>query len=624
MSPTRATLRAAAFASLILALTTMSASLTAADKATDSSKLPGAVKIDEYNDQSTGKESPVGGGSLTIRYESEPKILNEILDNSSVTQYIMSYVSGTMITRNAESFLMEPWVAEKWEMEDRLVRKDKTEVRGKVTETAEGFSVKPYDGEAVAVKKEDAQEVLRGTIMTFFLRKNVKWHDGKPLTARDVEFAFKVIKSPFLEQPHITNYYADLRSCEVLDDYTVRITNEKQYFLAIEMAGSGFYLLPRHVFDPEGKLTGDPTEEFMKAFREHPTHMRPIGFGPYMVDSWDKGSKVTLVRNPNFFWPEKAARIEKVVFRFITDDVASLQALKNGEIDFIPRMTTPQFYEQTNDEEFLKKFAKGKIYYPNYGYIGWNMRKSPFDDKAVRQAMNYCLLDREDFLKKVYHGDGVIVTGPQYYYGEAYDRSITSPAYDPKKADEMLMEAGWFDHDGDGLRDKDGVPFKFELLKYSAAADHPSNQMSAVMVENMKRMGIEMTVRQLEWPTYISNIEKLNFDACMLGWTMSIESDSYQSWHSSQTGEQGSNHVGFVNARGDELIMASRPELDDARRHQLAYDLQKLIYDEQPYFFLYCRPDYCAYRKNYRGVKLYRLRPGYDLTEWFIPKELQQ
>jgi peptide/nickel transport system substrate-binding protein len=332
---------------------------------------------------------------------------------------------------------------------------------------------------------------------------------------------------------------------------------------------------------------------------------------------------VILTRNDDYWDIPRRGHLDRIIFRFVGDPVAALQALKNGEINVIPsRLTGEQFEKEMSDPPFLKRFAKIEYYVGGFSWIGWNMRKPPFDDVRVRQAMAYGALDLNEYRDKVMYGHGIIVTGSQNYFGPAYDHSIQPYPFDPEKAKQLLLEAGWYDRDGDGIRDRDGRPFRFEYLIPSGAPNYESR--AALIKENLRKLGIDMEIRELEWATFIQNITDRKFDACNLGWAGDIEDDPYQIWDSSQAAGRGDNYVGFGNAETDRLIEQSRLAIDDAERRRIFFEFQSVQYQMQPYFFMYIQPELGAYDKRYRGVKLYRIRPGYDFSEWYLPKGEQE
>ena len=160
------------------------------------------------------------------------------------------------------------------------------------------------------------------------------------------------------------------------------------------------------------------------------------------------------------------------------------------------------------------------------------------------------------------------------------------------------------------------TPFRFELLLPSG--NDVARRRAALMKENLRKLGIDMTIRELEWATFLEQINDRKFDACGLGWATGLESDPYQIWHTSQMENRGSNFVGFGDAESDRLIEQSRLMIDDAERRKLFFELHRIQHEVQPYFFLYTTPALGIYDKRYRGVKLYKVRPGWDLTEWYF------
>ena len=584
----------------------------------DNFQLIGKVKVDEFNDQATGKGIPRDGGQLIVQVRAEPDSVNPYTDNSLYSTYVTSLVNNTLLRQDPETFEWEGSLAERWTEEDVVVRKDGKELRGDAAYAGPGETgdvlLRTAAGDTMRMGSSEVLEVRKGVAFTFYLRHGVKFHDGKPFTAADVKFSFDTIKNENVDAPSLRVYYNDLRSCEILDPYTVRMTYSKQYWKAREFAG-GFDVLPKHIYDADNLQERDP-KAFGKRFNESEYNRKPIGTGQYKFGRWDTGNQIILTRNENYWDVPRHGHMDRIIFRFISDDIAAITALKGGDVNFVPEAAGEQF-DQANDTEFLKRFAKAEYFLGSFRYVGWNMRRPPFNDVKVRQAMAYGALDRQKFIDAVLHGHGIIVTGSEHYFGPGYDHSIPPYPFDPEKAKQLLLEAGWYDRDGDGLRDKQGKPFRFEMLMPSGFEAY--RRRAALMKENLRKLGIDMTVRELEWATFLENIYDRKFDACSLGWGTPIESDPYQIWHSSQSENRGSNHVGFGNAETDQLIELSRITIDDAARRKLFSQLHHIQNETQPYLFMYTEPSLGIYEKRYRGVKFYKVRPGWDLAEWFLP-----
>jgi peptide/nickel transport system substrate-binding protein len=514
--------------------------------------------VDKYSKYSDSE--PVDGDWLIYNLGAEPGTLNPITATDAYESTINSgNIYETLVKRDNKTLQIIPLLADSWEIsEDKLV-------------------------------------------YTFFIKKGIKWHDGIPFTAHDVVFSYQKIMDPKVDAPHLRSYYKDVKNVEAVDDYTVRFTYAKPYFLALEFCG-GMPIVPKHIFEK-----GD--------FNTHPAGRHPIGTGPYRFLKWTTGEEIVLERNEEY-WGKKP-HIKRIVFKMISDPTVAFQVLKREEID-LAGLTAIQWDRQTSSQRFKRNFEKLSYFTPNYSYIGWNMRRPFFSDKRVRTAMTH-LVNRKLILEKLLYNLGEVVTNPFYINSPEYDKSIEPYPYDPERAKRLLEEAGWIDHDGDGIRDKDGVKFEFEFLIPSGSIT--GEQISTILKEELKRVGIKMDIRKLEWAVFTKQLDERKFDAVTLTWAMGVESDPYQIWHSSQA-EKGSNFVGFENKEADRLIEEARTEFNREKRIKLYRKFARIVYEEQPYTFLFCRKSTIALHKRFKGVKVYPL--GLDQLEWFVPLPLQK
>ncbi len=364
-------------------------------------------------------------------------------------------------------------------------------------------------------------------------------------------------------------------------------------------------------------------EAFGRQFNTHPQGRSPtVGSGVYKFEKWTTGQEIVLARNKEYWKGEGHAYLDKIVYRILTDQTASLVALKNGEIDFMENLSTIQYLTMTNRPKFLDNFIKSTYVIPSYGYFGWRNGHPIFKDKRVRRAMTH-MVRRKDFVEKLLFGFGEIVTGNFYKYGPDYDSTIVPFEYDPIEAQRLLAEAGWADVDDDGILEKGDLEFRFEMLIFSGSTT--AEQLTSILREDLYMIGVEMNIRRLEWSVYINNyIRNHNFDACMLGWVFGMKGDPKQVWHSESATGRGSNHVEFINAEADSLIDAARVEFDKEKRVVMYHQFQQILHEEQPYTFLFSTMRKPAYDRRFKGVKWYPFRPGYQLDEWFVPKDEQK
>jgi len=506
------------------------------------------------------KQKPFStGGSLITELGEEPATLNPVIATDVYEGIVNSGIYETLIRRNNQTLEFEPLLASSWEVsKDRLS-------------------------------------------YTFYLRKDVKWHDGTPFTADDVVFSYSSIRNPKVAAAHLQSYYQDVKSYTKIDSHTVRCEYARPYFRAFEFCG-GIPIVPKHLFNK-----GD--------FNTNPAGRKPVGTGPYIFEHWETGREIRVKRNPDY-WGEPAW-LSQVVYKIVIDSTVKLQLLKKQELDMASLLPL-QWSKQSCGESFRKKFYKASYTTPGYNYIGWNSKKPFFEDKRVRRAMTH-FVDRQTILREILLGLGEIVTTTFYVNSPEYPQGIKPYAYDPKKARELLDEAGWRDSDGDGIRDKNGIFFRFEFLLPTGS--ETGEKIATILKEELSRSGIEMSIRKIEWAVFIQSINERKFDAVTLGWSLGVESDPYQLWHSSQA-EDGSNFVGFKNPRADILIEEARKEFSRSKRIKKYEEFSRILHKEQPYTFLFARKSTVAVHKRFHNVKLYPL--GLDTREWFVPENLRK
>jgi peptide/nickel transport system substrate-binding protein len=480
---------------------------------------------------------------------------------------------------------------------------------------------------------------------TFTLRKNVKFSDGKPLTAKDVVFSYKVVKNPLItDGAALRNYYESVANVEAKDDHTVVITMTKPYFLAEYFLG-GLWIMPKHVLDPKnltdgysfaetGDMAKSQSNASLKAFAawyNTPEVKRDvklnIGSGPYMFDEWKTGESISLKRSSSWWnagsdkW--NPAYPEKLFYKVINDRSAAVVALKNGEIDFMEYVPAAKFVEEldTVATPFIRKATyKTQI----YSYLGFNMNHPILSDKAIRKAMAHCI-DRDALIKQVMRSLATAVNSPIYDDRPEYDASIKGVPYNLSEAKKILAAAGWKDSNGDGVLDKvlNGKPTPLALSILVNAGNETREAIAVSFSDELRKVGIKLEVRKLEWSVFLENMRSRKFEVSIGAWVNDpIPSDPYQIWHSSQIGNKGSNYVGFNNPRADQLLEMNRVEFDEQKRIAYMREFQQIVAEEQPYVFLWTPLYPAAYNTRLQNVRFSYVRPGYNPTQWWIPKSM--
>jgi len=442
--------------------------------------------------------------------------------------------------------------------------------------------------------------------ITFKLKPNMKWADGAPLTSADVLFTWKVVTDDKTRTPYGSDYKLVVNA-ETPDALTFRVTYPQPHAPALD-SWAGLQILPKHILQGQDINT--------TTFARH-----PIGSHYYKLEDWRNGERISLVRNPNA--TQGQARIERLVSRFIPDSASQFLELLANNIDFMNLNPIQYARIFPSRPDLSKKIALYKELGNNYTYLGFNLKHKPFDDIRVRQAINYAI-DKQELIDGVLLGLGEPVASP-YKPGTRWANSSLQPyRYEPEKALKLLRDAGFEDHDGDGILDRNGKPLAFEIL----TNQNKQREMSAVLIQRrLKEIGIDVTIRVLEWASFLGRFIKTGeFDAVVLGWSLSLDPDQYSIWHSSQQAPGQFNFIGYSNPRVDKLLEQGRLELDPEKRMKIYHEFAHILQEDSPIVYLYAGYGLPAIHKRVKGID--NPAPpagiGHNSYEWYIPQPLRR
>ena len=441
-----------------------------------------------------------------------------------------------------------------------------------------------------------------GLVITFHLRKGVKWHDGAPFSSRDVLYTYKVTIDPKTPTAY-ADAFKQVKKAEALDPYTFRVTYDKPFAPALE--SWTMEVLPAHLL--EGK---DITKSDLAR--------NPVGTGPYRFKEWIPGQQVVLESNHDYF--EGRPYVDRYVYRVIPDASTMYMELKAGGLDLMG-LSPVQYQRQTNTPEFLSRFNKYRYLASAYTYLGYNLRHPLFRDRRVRQAITSAI-SKDEIVHGVLLGMGQVAHGPYKPGTWAYNPNIKDLDYNPERARTLLAEAGWGKRNADGILTKDGKPFSFTILTNQGNAERLKTAL--IIQQRLRAVGIEVKIRVVEWASFLKNfIDKGDFEAIILGWTTGQDPDLFDVWHSSKTGPKELNFIGFKNAEADRLLVEGRTTFDMEKRRRAYWRLQEILAEEQPYTFLYVPDALPCVNARFRGIEPAPAGIMYNFIRWYVPKEEQ-
>jgi peptide/nickel transport system substrate-binding protein len=403
------------------------------------------------------------------------------------------------------------------------------------------------------------------------LRSDVKWHDGKPLTAEDVRYSMALMKNPAFRARNRTAF--ELIATVGVEGDNVITWKLKEPYAPMTSVLSWTFIVPAHI------LSQDPDPNSPKFAAA------PIGTGPYRFVSRKTGDHVILEANPNYFG--KPPGLNRLIFKYVPDLNAMYTQFKTGEIDYIGLQGIPtNFYKEATALRGRRVHTANK---PSVENLTLNLGHPALADKAVRKALNIAI-DRQAICDQVY--DGLPKPANSYLVPThwAYNANLPKPEFDPKKAAAMLDQAGWV-RGPDGIRVKNGVRLSF--TNSTVTGNQLRAQTQQLIADDFKKIGVEMLIKNLVaavlWADFWRNSE---FDSLLTAPTYTIASDPdvthrFGSGAIPKETKSGSNVSQYKSPGVDALLAKGRQEYNIAKRKEIYAKVQELIMDDLPFLPLF-------------------------------------
>lgn len=450
--------------------------------------------------------------------------------------------------------------------------------------------------------RENGRVSPDGLVWKITLKRDVKWSDGQPFTARDVEFTYQTIMNPSVAARSRVGFDL-IKNLKVVDDLNVEIELSRP-FSPFLWAWQSMHIVPRHILGAEANIN---TAHF---------NAEPIGTGPFTLKSRVAGSYMTYDRNPNYH--RGPAKVRQIVHKFVPELLVMYSQMKTGEIDYLGLSGVPA--DRWAEAKTLPNIVFVALPQPWVQFVYFNCGKPQFADPKVRKAL-YMALEIEKSLKDVYFDTYPRTLSYLHPSHWAYDHTLKDETPNPTLAAKMLDEAGW-KPGPDGIREKDGAKMSFTMS--TTAGNQARQGCQALFQQNWKAIGVDMQIKNMPasvvWGEYTT---KSQYDTLLVAWepTVGMDPDYTARAHSkmipNKTG-QGSNYTQYSNAEVDALLEKGVTITDPEERKPIYARIQEILLDEVPFAPHGASQQGQAYKKGMTGVKpnAYTVDATWNIQDW--------
>lgn len=456
--------------------------------------------------------------------------------------------------------------------------------------------------------------------ITFKLNDNIKWSDGKTLTADDVAFTFTSLadkgytgsKYGYVEKLKGAKDYHEgsvdkIEGIEVIDKNTIKFTFAEPYSPGLTNLGS-IGIIPKHIWGEVPIAQWKDKKDLLT---------KPVGTGPYEVVSFTEGQDVQLKRNDNYF--DGDVKTEKFILKVTNEDTATGELL-NGTVDVIDasNLKNKDIKELESEGMDVTSYDSNLVQ-----YMGFNLRDKKFQDKNLRQAFMYAL-DRNAMVDKLLEGNGQVVDTPMLPSSWSYpDKStLNNYKYNKDKAKELLKQAGYEDRDNNGIvEDKDG---KELVVKLTYPTGNKLREQTAPIIQaNLKDIGVKMELENMEFTALMDKVvANHDFELYLMGNNLALDPDPKPYWHSTSASDEKGNSAwnisSFKNEKADQLIEQGISVSDQKQRKEIYSQFGKLLNDEVPWAYLYSQNIRKAYNPHLKDFKPYTFNDFDNVKDWYI------
>jgi len=503
----------------------------------------------------TPKTANPYGGTLIWGTYTKPTIINPLLTRASVSAAMVQLIFNGLVRISSKGEI-EPDLAKSWDISSD------------------------------------------GLVYTFYLRKGVKFHDGRECTADDVKFTYAKILEPEVNSP-FKPFFALVDKFEAIDKYTFKVVlKEPSVPFLYRMVR---YIIPKHILEDKDLKT---------CF----FNLHPVGTGPFQFKEWTKEDQIILEYNPDYY--EGRPYLDKIMVKAYSDSKDLWTALMRGEVDLVGFIEREDYQVLKNDPAFKAYTFPFDYYYA----LLYNTNNPILADKKIREAIAYGI-DRKSLIERVASGYGLECNGPFYPESLGFNPLVKSFEYNPQKAQALLTEAGWQDKDNDGILEKEEE--KLELKVLVDTRKDILKRIAMVIRQQLQEIGIKIKVILYNDDNMLTDKEFLrqNKPQAYLKFPLAgIDPDQEVEDWCSKVSEQMGKLWSYSNEEIDRLFELGKVTPDRKKREEIYQKIHQIIYADQPACFLYFPFVFHAVAKKFEHTDEFFTvnMPIYTLKDWYL------
>lgn len=412
------------------------------------------------------------------------------------------------------------------------------------------------------------------TSITYYLRTDVTWWDGEPVTAADVYFTYEKMNDPKTNYSNIASLRF-IENVEIVGPYAIKFTFNKIY--ADLLTDSDIMAVPKHIFEKAGADFGTKTI---------------VGNGPYKIKEWIPGSGLILIYNDAYY--RGRPPLDEIYITYYADINKMMKDFSAGDLDLVFNITPARAKELANNKNIKVDTKPGNT----FTYIGWNFNNQHLKNKEIRKALTMAI-DTKQILKEVFAGMGAISLGPLPPSSWGYNEGVEPIKHNPPEAKKILEKLGFEDRNRNKILDIDRKDFTLNIITNVENAERV--KILELVAQDLKALGIRVNARTLDTRSFIEAIVKRDFDGFIMGWSVGEKIDPTVYWYSDPA-KGRFNFVGYKNTVVDSLIDLGVAMLNRKKAEEIWNEFQRVVYEDIPYTFLIVANDISASYKRVKGA----------------------